>query len=330
MSGSTASETHADPAGTSVSANHAEEHAIHHWIEELSETEIEATSIAVGFLVAQSACCVSIGRVPSLDCSKSGSCAAPTEDVLSFSALIALSMFVVIVATIYKDQLEVVLIENSPQVSLAPVQEHAEHEQPNSSTSHAVMHENVHPGIWHWIQSVSLMSTGWSLVMAFKLVFTVELPGGYIGTSVVSAFLMSPVIIVVVIILDALADRGLLSSNSAVSAMSVVSVQLGLLWERAFKGSIDAVTEGSDFGQKYPFFLDCIIGLVLMAALLPAWRLYIVPVARLPSPRRYFDSKTKNYARQVMNISSTLRAGQKSVKSTGSTSGGVAPDTTTA
>jgi hypothetical protein len=124
----------------------------------------------------------------------------------------------------------------------------------------------------------------WTVQTAGSYFWETGLPGGEAGSEVIHAALFTPLIVLVIIAIDRLADTGKIDSKAADAVLGSLGLLIGLQWEMAFHagvhvavGSVDAVPHVA---------LECVLAVVIIAALVPAWRWYIVPTAAHPVPSR--------------------------------------------
>jgi len=99
---------------------------------------------------------------------------------------------------------------------------------------------------------------------------------------------ITPAMVVLVIGMDALADRGLFADHKAESVISVCGLVTGIAWEQCFASATITVSEGIPGPAAT---IQSLITLVLLVALVPGWLKYFVPKAREPTPKRELEVK---------------------------------------
>jgi len=101
----------------------------------------------------------------------------------------------------------------------------------------------------------------------------------------VTAAVLSPLYIVSIIVVDKLADNGLISDIAAEESIVALALLTGLFWEKV---ADSAIRNFSSEVQAH-WSIGLVARLALLAPLVPAWKWYIVPQASLPVPPRERD-----------------------------------------
>lgn len=121
---------------------------------------------------------------------------------------------------------------------------------------------------------------------------------------------LSPLFIMVIVYVDALADWGIVDSMSAEVTVQCIAFLIGFYWEKVFLSSIRNITsfvsETADLGFFIP---EVALSVGLLCIIMPAWRWFIVPVACQPVPPREADqtSTWKIFVGLVGHVRKKLR-----------------------
>jgi hypothetical protein len=238
-------------AGHSSGSSHEGDHHKDHWVHTALEGEGDAAAIVLSFLVRQLVLFAATGRIPS---TKGDSFHHDSENWTWLFGAIALNVVLLVIATIVKEKY--VWASNEGDFGAAG--------------------QNLHVS-----QFVLSMCMGWNCLTAahWFMQSQVKHPAAWnIGT----AFAVTPIAFLVIIIVDKLADFQFVGALSEPLILNSAGLVLGFSWEVAFASGIDEVGKTVENAN-----LLCIL---LMAALiciiLPAWRIYIVPRAAKPVPPR--------------------------------------------
>lgn len=97
-----------------------------------------------------------------------------------------------------------------------------------------------------------------------------------------TAAMLSPLYILSIIAVDALADRGLLSDVTAEEGIVALALLTGLFWEKVADSAITHVSEE----MHVHFMVGLGARLIFLLPLAPAWFWYIIPIACQPVPPR--------------------------------------------
>merc|ERR1719424_113114 len=120
--------------------------------------------------------------------------------------------------------------------------------------------------VCHWfMQSMVQSSSAWN-----------------IGT----AFAVSPLTFMVIVLVDKLADKEYIGSRSEPLFLNSAGLILGFAWEVAFGSAIDGCPVA-----KWRKACQGIACTLLVVVLLPCWRLHLVPGATKAVPQRKLTSK---------------------------------------
>lgn len=106
----------------------------------------------------------------------------------------------------------------------------------------------------------------------------------------VTAFFLMPICVIMIIVMDRLADRGYVCSGLADQVLYATSVVISISWEEAFERASETIWVEIHVGDKLgEAFAETGLGLFLFALIAPGMFWYIVPKARLPVPDRAQD-----------------------------------------
>jgi len=232
------------------------------WAEEAGIGEIEACAIFVGFLLNRLCVLLVTGEVPPMQCNDhAGECNQSWAQIGQLFLLITLQWLVIGV-------LPVVFGFDSTFVN------------------------NTQMGLSY--------SVGWCLNTAVRWMLLgntdkgkIPVPGGRAGIEMTCAFLGSPVVCLAIIAIDYLADRNILSNHAADVFTEAVGLFIGILWETAFVESAEFAVHSSDWSRRHSLLCNLVGGAALILFILPAWRLWLVPVASEPVPKRTAASPIK-------------------------------------
>lgn len=127
------------------------------------------------------------------------------------------------------------------------------------------------------------------------------------------ALWVTPTMIIILIVLDQLADRGILDDVKAGSILACTGLVVGIAWEQCYGSAVRTIALGSGaaaaelartatggLSEKSEHLstsdqgmdggiIQVILGFVICAILIPGWKRFIVPTARLPMPPRHGD-----------------------------------------
>lgn len=119
---------------------------------------------------------------------------------------------------------------------------------------------------------------------------------------VVSAFALSPVCVVTVVLIDKMADHRLMYEATAEILILGAGLLIGFAWEKAFHMAIHTVIHFSSNLQVAPEAFEICLCLTLVLILLPAWRYFIMPYAAMPVPEREWFQEAKQRLSLPMSI----------------------------
>lgn len=224
------------------------------YMETCAENENEFAGFVLGLLLTQAIIFAITGTMPPIEGFPFGKTMHDVRSLLAGAAgsSIALMLFIVFVRKVYKD-------ERSP------------------ATTRAI----------EVVEMTISMTVGWALLFAGRWFFWVSTSdhgvgeGDLMSARMVQALAFSLACFASIFVFDYLADNDYLDASALRSLMSAIGLLLGLAWEGAFREAIESVGRGwDDEPTKKLENLD-IVSILLCAVVMPAWAMYIHPVARL-------------------------------------------------
>lgn len=253
------------------------------WVENLQEGEDEAYALVVSFCISQIIIMVVCGQMEHVQ-------EAVTEhtlrEVLLMSFWGVLSLFLLMAATWIRYHCE------------------STHSESNSRFNRKRAAENVQ-NLMACVMSWCFLATStWGLRL---VIYMPEL------ARITSAFCVTLVAIVCIVLLDRLADKfrdrkkalqeigddgeveAMMESKDRVgilvdsgthektlrTVINGVALLVGLTWDLAFEASNEVIVEGSSFSRKHPVICEIIIATMLAGIVMPAWLKHLVPKARM-------------------------------------------------
>lgn len=257
--GDTSTETESESGDSVSDAGEAgEAHAGHggpHWVHLAMEGEEDCSAIVVGFLLRQLLTFVLIGEVP--------------QGMSAPHILKIFSMWSVYIA----DVCLVLLMLLSAYVV----------EQCHRGGTPYKVACYVHMCI--------------SFTLAFCLVGALKCTAKYYGIHaggmrLAVAAIATPMTIGAIVLIDKLADMRRMSEKSAEALINAGGLVAGLAWEKAFAHSIDVIAHENAHVQGMELVpVETLLCLALIMLILPGWKVFILPKASRPTPRREDDLK---------------------------------------
>jgi len=237
------------------------------WQEEVGESEFTTSAIVTGFFMKQLIVYCTTSHPPPLDCTAFPiKCLLPPEQMVYLAA--PMVMF-------YLMGIRISLREKSEEVN-----------KKNTVLESLQVHLSM---------TFSWLLMHWSECCVFKLIDissgTNSILNGHTVKKLFTAAALSPMLVLVIIWLDKLADRGLLDSTSAEASVDCVAFVVGLAWEKVFASAITNMSaqlgESKNLWfQPGPVLPDLALSLLLLYTMLPGWRRFLVPTASQPVPER--------------------------------------------
>lgn len=139
---------------------------------------------------------------------------------------------------------------------------------------------------WHMsrrlgaLQMMASMAAAWSLLYVGEWQWMILFPDESASRSLMMLALVGTFIaIAAIFVLDFLADYEFAEPRSMRSIITCVSIAVGLSWEKAFHGAQHAVTASIPANRADQ--ANLVISVLMVLAVLPAWRWYILPQAML-------------------------------------------------
>jgi len=236
-------------------------HGHSHWQHEAFEAESESACIFTGFFVKQFFVYLITGRPPPMDCTHNPiRCEVSVFQMQLLTAVVVGLYAIVVAISIYHTN-----VSRKPSKLLLILQMAF-----SMSFSWTLMHLGdvvvIHK-IWAYTDKVdSVLHSSTAKKLA-------------------SAALMSPLFVFVIIVLDRLADHGMMDEDTAEATVGCIALLIGFYWEKVFGVAVHNVAKHSGTQLlSILFVVGLELGLVLFV--LPAWYWYIVPKASQPVPRR--------------------------------------------
>jgi len=107
---------------------------------------------------------------------------------------------------------------------------------------------------------------------------------------ILCASALSPLCLLVILQVDALADKGFIEQTSAECTIQCIAFLVGFSWEKVFASAIKNMTAWADHGLRVGGVIPALLlNTGLLIAILPAWKWFLVPVAAKPVPERKAD-----------------------------------------
>jgi len=217
------------------------------------ESENEFAGFVLGLMCTQAIIFSITGTMPPIEGFPFGKTMPEVKSLMGASgaAIVLLMLFIIFVRKVYKDN------EYSP------------------STARAI----------EIIEMTISMTIGWTMLFAGRWLFWVSTDdegvgqGDLMSARMVQALAFSFFSFACIFVIDFFADRGYLDTSALRSLMSAMGLLLGLAWEGAFGEAIEGI--GRVYEDRPTTHLAVIdsLGLSLCAIVLPAWAMYILPVA---------------------------------------------------
>jgi len=231
--------------------HHGHEHEAA-WLETAEEAESDVSAIVSSFLLRQAVLFLSTGRLPS---TKGDYGPHGTEEWTVLGVACASLIAVLVVCTVVKARLG----WHGGEGELIPRM--------------------------HFSQLFVAMSLGWCLLCAVH--WLMQRTVSHLAMwNAATALSVSPLSILVIAVVDKLADWRWLSVSSENVILNGAGVMLGFAWETAFASCIDiAVNKAMNFST----IIESALCLGLIVIVFPAWRYFIVPRACGKAPERFFS-----------------------------------------
>eukprot|EP00929_Paragymnodinium_shiwhaense_P011569 TRINITY_DN11749_c0_g1_i2.p1 TRINITY_DN11749_c0_g1~~TRINITY_DN11749_c0_g1_i2.p1 ORF type:complete len:937 (-),score=259.79 TRINITY_DN11749_c0_g1_i2:121-2931(-) len=280
--------------------DHRSGHHEDHWLHEVQHAEIDCSAISFGFLAKQGMLYLVTSQVALMDCSEHPVvCRMPLG-----SSLTLLFISLVIYAALMFISIKSEAFEIYAWKVVA---------------TEATMHMGM---VFAWL----LLQ--WGTMTIYKFLWdsfaTNSLLHATTTTKLITASLMSPLFVVLILLLDRLADYRIIDEAAAESSVSCFALVIGLYWEKTFSSAIHSVSEMFTMmhchcGEKSFIAMssDILLKVGLVAIIVPAWRWFIVPVAALPVPLRDYERAELREAyvdRCSAKANATIRAAKQLLK----------------
>eukprot|EP00929_Paragymnodinium_shiwhaense_P001303 TRINITY_DN10152_c0_g1_i2.p1 TRINITY_DN10152_c0_g1~~TRINITY_DN10152_c0_g1_i2.p1 ORF type:complete len:1392 (-),score=305.53 TRINITY_DN10152_c0_g1_i2:129-4304(-) len=220
----------------------------HHRLEAASEGEAEACGILLGFLLCQCAICIANGDAPAEHGGKTSLPAIIVTLLLTYGAGYALITV--------------------------------------SNYNKAFGSDDDDTEVIDTLQPTTAFLFSFLLQKLGEYVGGHALPGGHAGAAVIHAAMFSPFIVVAIVAVDRLADTGSIDDRTGQAILNSLALLIALQYEQAFHHSLHAVTHDGGLSEDLETLLSVVLHVLFVAALVPAWRKLLAPVARLPVPPR--------------------------------------------
>mmetsp|Transcript_32174 Transcript_32174/g.63405 ORF Transcript_32174/g.63405 Transcript_32174/m.63405 type:complete len:729 (+) Transcript_32174:100-2286(+) len=234
------------------------------WQEEVGESEFTCSAIVVGFFMKNLIVYLATSHPAPLDCTKEPvKCLLPPEQM--FYLAVPMIMF-------YLAGIMISLREKSEEV-----------EEKNTVLESLQVHFSM---TFCWL----LMH--WSECIVSKLISDFSGEGSILVAPTVkklfTASALSPMMVLVIIWLDKMADRGVLDSTSAETSVDCVAFVVGLSWEKVFASAISNMSQQIGENGKWvsEVIPDIVLSSLLLYVMLPGWRRFLVPQACQEVPER--------------------------------------------
>jgi len=229
-----------------------------HWKHEAFLAETKAACIFTGFLVKQFFVYLVTRHPPPMDCTTVPvRCRVPVFDMQLLAAVVVGLYSVVLAISIYHTYLRrtsKILLRLQLLFSM--------------SFSWTLLHLGdvvISYYVWAYMDAASV----WHSATAKKLA---------------SAAMMSPLFVLVIFVLDKLADHGKLKEDTAETSVECIALLIGFYWERIHQNAVPNIMYSRNSFHSEPSVITMEVGLLLVV--LPAWRWYVVPKASQPVPKR--------------------------------------------
>jgi hypothetical protein len=250
------------------------------WRENVMEAEDEMCAIVIAYLLRQSTLYFACGRIPTLE----GDFKDHSPEMFeSLGMAICTYIMMLTVTTWYISQ---------------------HHGDAHS----AVMHNKDGRRFVQFLQVLWAMTIAWHCLSMGRwlLQMFVDQPALQF---VANAFCLSPVCVVIVILVDKLADNQAIYENTAEIIIESVGLLVGFAWEKAFYHAVHTVIDFNEitFSQMISTeWMECVLCLGLVAFMLPAWKFIIVPQSCQPVPVRDWHAHDPKAATFVSKRSSLI------------------------
>lgn len=109
----------------------------------------------------------------------------------------------------------------------------------------------------------------------------------------ICASALSPVLVLIIVYVDAMADRGFVNGESAEATVRCIAFWIGFYWEKVFFSAIKNVTK--HMTHKFDtraIIPETVLSLGILLVVMPAWRWFLVPTAVQPVPARGGNQKS--------------------------------------
>jgi hypothetical protein len=239
------------------------------WQEEIGDSEFTTSAIVVGFFMKQLIVYLCTSHPTPLDCtSEPILCQLPPEQMLYLA--VPMIFFYLL------------------GISISLREKHEEVEEKNTVLESLQVHLTM---------TFSWLLMHFSECFVSKLISDYSGPGSMLVASTVkklfTAAALSPMLVLVIIWLDKMADRGWLDSTSAETSVDCVAFVVGLAWEKVFASAISNMSDQlvAQSERITPVIPDLALSVLLLYTMLPGWRKYLVPTASLPVPEREVDEE---------------------------------------
>lgn len=222
------------------------------YMETCAENENEFAGFVLGLLLTQAMIFTITGTMPPIEGFPFGKTMQDVRSLLAGAVgfSIALMIFIVFVRKVYKDN-------HSP------------------ATARAI----------EVTEMTISMAVGWTLLFAGRWFFWVSTAdhgvgqGDLMSARMVQALAFSFACFASIFVFDYLADNDYLDAAALRSLMSAIGLLLGLAWEGAFREAIESVGRMYDDTPTRKIENVDMVSVLLCAVVLPAWVMYIHPVA---------------------------------------------------
>mmetsp|Transcript_11384 Transcript_11384/g.35537 ORF Transcript_11384/g.35537 Transcript_11384/m.35537 type:complete len:604 (+) Transcript_11384:45-1856(+) len=235
-------------------------HGKAHWKMEVFHAEVDASGIVVGFLMKQCIVYVITAHIAPMDCAPHAIQCKATRVEMEYMILPVLAAYGMVIGLSHLHQ-----NAGGHAHHILELQVHV-----CMTFSWTVMHLSewaVTDMVWEYTNGDSPLHAATAKKLA-------------------TASALSPVLVLVIISIDKLADHNFMNSENAEVTVQCIAFLIGFYWEKVFGSAIYNLTDHmmeTDLGKFVP---NLTLSACLLCAIIPAWRWYIVPIACLPVPAR--------------------------------------------
>lgn len=251
------------------------------WTRRAFDCESQTFSLAIGFFVKQLVFFLVSSRVTPMDCGPHpAQCIGTSREVLimfGINGVLYIALFV---------------------VSALAVKFHTSWDSKGVEQLRAILSSSL-----CWLQMQTIINVLFLVLYSYSDDNSILRARS--AKRITQAAASTPVLILVVIFLDRVADKGYVDSSVAEVFVEMLALLVGLLWERTFAGTIShfvtslkgnhTSTDGTTCNMR-GWFIEVSINFCLLAFIIPTWRWFIVPVACKPVPSRPLTEKEKDKA----------------------------------